>query len=116
MVHVRLPRASNRLAPERNHREVMQRARAFRIFEIHCAIVKNKRKKQDIENTIEHLERCIVRIQLEIDESRSNAEKVEEIDEEDSKFKCLLVNRALLIERITYATEQFGEDQVNIGS
>jgi hypothetical protein len=35
------PWPSGRLAPERAHKEVMQRARAFRIFEIQVGLARN---------------------------------------------------------------------------
>lgn len=90
----------------------MQRARAFRIFEVTCAIVKNKRKTEDIKNTIKHLEETKLNLEIDINNKK---EEDSDIEVEDEIKKSLLVNRAILIERIKYATEQFGEEQVNIG-
>lgn len=124
MVYVRLPKASTRLAAERNHREVMQRARAFSIFEIQCAIVKNHRQTQDIQDTIQHLEASLVAIKEDIKsmkeaelnvENTNGEEDGEDVTEEGLEKQKLLVKRAILLDRIKHATEQFGEEQVNIG-
>jgi len=47
---------SGRLAPERVHKEVMQRARAFRIFEIQVALARNQQLLSDAQAALSFID------------------------------------------------------------
>jgi hypothetical protein len=50
---------SGRLAPERVHKEVMQRARAFRIFEIQVALARNQMLLSDAQAALTFIEEVL---------------------------------------------------------
>mmetsp|Transcript_21014 Transcript_21014/g.24838 ORF Transcript_21014/g.24838 Transcript_21014/m.24838 type:complete len:716 (+) Transcript_21014:82-2229(+) len=115
MGRIKIPKSSTRLVPERNHREVMQRARAFRIFEIQCAIVKNRESLEDTQDIIEFLTDSKKKLEKQLQLCNKFDDKNQDtIEEEEVRTKLLRIRNTLL-ERLRIAQEKYGSHLKNIG-
>lgn len=105
---MKAPWASTRLAPERDHREVMQRARAFRIFEIHVALSRNDRLATEARGMLATLQDNARELERHLELHRTSAGKAgpDPTAEQGHELKRkLIAARNILLDRIEAAHE-----------